>query len=286
MKSVRFFLFAFALLLAAQPALAQDDNTAPMVSTQLETRISSLEDQMRDLNGRIEQTQFDVNRLNQALQRFQTDADARLTALETKQAALAQQQAGATGEGTGQAESPEAAHTNLSPTASSAPVNGTLGSLKMQDGKVTSATDNPKAPPLPAVPPGYGLTPKEQYERAFGLLRQANYPAAEKAFKAFIDKNPKDKLIDNAKYWYGETLYVRAKFAEAAVAFADAYQQAPRGNKAPDSLLKLAMSLSALHKKTDACVTLHELKTKYPHAAPTIRARAADELNRLKCPPH
>ena len=133
------------------------------------------------------------------------------------------------------------------------PVNGTLGALKLQDGQVTGAIDNPQSPPLPATPPDYGLTPQEQYDRAFGLLRQANYDAAEKAFKGFIDKNPNDKLLDNAKYWYAETLYVRGAFYDAAVAFADAYQQNPKGTKAPDSLLKLAMSLGN-RNKTAGCL--------------------------------
>src|SRR5262249_49674800 len=112
---------------------------------------------------------------------------------------------------------------------------------------------------------------------ALTLLQQANYGEAEIAFKTFIDKNPKDKLVDNAKYWYGETLYVRARFDESAVAFADAYQQNPQGTKASDSLLKLAMSLAALNKTPDACVTLNELKSKYPNAPATVKARAADE---------
>jgi tol-pal system protein YbgF len=173
------------------------------------------------------------------------------------------------------------------PTAT-APVdaNGTLGAIKMQDGRVTGAVNKPQSTPLPVAPPDYGLTPEEQYERAFNFLRQASYPEAEQAFKSFIDKNPKDKLIDNAKYWYGETLYVRARFDEAAVAFADAYQQNPQGAKAPDSLLKLGMSLGALNKISDACVTLHELKTKYPNAAPTLKSRAEDERAKLKCPAH
>ncbi len=163
---------------------------------------------------------------------------------------------------------------------------GTLGALKMQNGKVTGGTVNPKAPPLPQTPPDYGLTPQEQYDAAFALLRQADYDGAEKSFKAFIDKNPKDKLIDNAKYWYGETLYVRARFDEAAIAFADAWQQNPQGQKAPDSLLKLAMSLAAINKTKDACTSLGELSAKYPNASSSIRQRATEERTKLKCAAH
>ncbi len=153
----------------------------------------------------------------------------------------------------------------------------------MQDGRVTGGTVNPQSPALPDTPADYGLTSQEQYDRAFAMLRQADYENAEEAFKTFIDKNPKDKLIDNAKYWYAETLYVRGRFPEAAVAFADAYQQNTQGSKAPDSLLKLAMSLGNNGKTQDACTALAQLKKSYPNATANVRSRAAEERTQLKC---
>jgi len=278
MKFSRLSFLMCAAFLASAPVLAQDE-PPPMSAgnTYNETRLSSLEEQMRLLNGRVEQVEFSVRRLDAAMQRMQSDNDARLTKIEAAQSAAASATA-----------AQPAAQPVAPPPPPAAPVdaNGTLGALKMQNGKVTGSVNNPQSTPLPTAPPDYGLTPDEQYERAFSLLRQANYPEAEQAFRSFIDKNPKDKLIDNAKYWYGETLYVRARFDESAVAFADAYQQNPRGTKAPDSLLKLGMSLAALNKSSDACVTLNELKTKYPSASATIKARAEDERTRLKCPAH
>ncbi|MDE1900637.1 MAG: tol-pal system protein YbgF [Alphaproteobacteria bacterium] len=293
MKFSFFPTVMLGIILCAAPALAQDDSGYQDNGTQsggaqssaerLETRISSLEDQMRAMNGSIEQVQFETHQLEQTLQRMQTDYDARLTRLETAQAQQAQQAQAATAPPQQPATTPAAGTTTAAPPQNPAP-DGTLGALKVQNGRVVGGVDNPHAPPLPATPPDYGLTVQEQYDRAFGLLRQTDYADAEKAFKDFIDKNPKDKLTENAKYWYGESLYVQAKFDAAAVAFADAYQQDPRGNKAPDSLLKLAMSLQALKKIPDACVTLQELKVKYPSASAAIKARAADERRQMKCP--
>ncbi|NTU77593.1 MAG: tol-pal system protein YbgF, partial [Alphaproteobacteria bacterium] len=215
--------------------------------------------------------------------RMQTDYEARLAKLETAPPSAA-------AHAPTQTAMPPAAPTARSPTAAAAAAEeeeaapeGTLGALKVQGGKVTGGVINPKSPALPATPEDYGLTPQEQYDRAFGLLRQANYEEAEKAFKSFIDKNPKDKLLDNAKYWYAETFYVRGKFSDATATFADAYQQNPKGTKAPDSLLKLALALAQIDKKQDACVTLSELRNKYPTAPATIRARADQERARLKC---
>lgn len=162
-------------------------------------------------------------------------------------------------------------------------VEGQLGKLYLSDGAIKGADSSGSAPPLPKAPPDYGLTPQEQYDRAFGLLRTANYDEAETAFRNFIGKNPKDKMIDNAKYWLGETHYARAQYDAAAVAFADAYQTAPKGSKAAESLLKLGLALAGLDKRDDACTTLAELKNQFPHAPASLKKRTAQEIKKLKC---
>ena len=129
-----------------------------------------------------------------------------------------------------------------------------------------------------------GETPEEQYQQAFGLLSQANYGEAELALRSFVQMNPQDPLAGNAKYWLGETYYVRQDYQQAAVTFAEAYQEYPNSGKAPDNLLKLGMSLSALGSKPDACGTFAELLKRYPKAAATVIQRAKRERQRLACP--
>ena len=275
MKTSRIFFLVCAALLAATPSFAQDERVGS-AATYNETRLSAAENDLRALNGRVEQIEFALRRLEQTLQRMQSDTDARLTKMETPQPVVNARPPVSAAPMPAPAPQPQQ-QTSVDPV-------GTLGSLKMQGGKVTEAVNRPEAPPLPSVPSDYGLTPQEQYERAFNFLREGDYAEAEGAFKNFIDKNPKEKLLDNAKYWYGETLYVRARYDEAAVAFAEAFQQNPKGVKAPDSLLKMGMALGALNKTQDACVTLNELKTKYPNATTAIKARAEDERAKLKCP--
>lgn len=264
-------------------------------ATLVETRIADMEDQMRALNGQVEQLAFAVRRLEQAMQRMQGDHDQRLSKLEetmAAQAAAAKNMDQLRARQPQQQIQPQDAHVDDSAEVEAPPPPspvvvpqraGTLGALKMQDGKVTGGVVNPQVPALPETPPDYGLTPQEQYTRAFELLRQANYGDAEKAFKSFIDKNPQDKLIENAKYWYAETLYVRGNFAEATSAFADSFQHNAKGSKAPDSLLKLALSLAAINKNQDSCTVLSELKSKYATASASIKSRASELRGKLKC---
>src|SRR5262249_32695705 len=112
----------------------------------------------------------------------------------------------------------------------------------------------PGTPPAPAptelasAAPAGGALPSgstiDQYNYAVGLLKQANYPAAESALKAFVAQHPKDAMAGNAQYFLGDIYYQRREYAEAATAFADGYKRFPKGPKAADSLLKLSMSLA------------------------------------------
>ena len=126
-------------------------------------------------------------------------------------------------------------------------------------------------------------TPQEQYDYAFGLLSQANYSEAERALASFLQAYPDDPLAGNAKYWLGETHYVRGQYREAAVTFAEGYQNYPDSSKAPDNLLKLGKSLSALGQTDDACGTLDELLKRYGDAAANIIQQAQRERQRLSC---
>ena len=57
------------------------------------------------------------------------------------------------------------------------------------------------------------------------------------------------KLAGNAQYWLGETHYVRRDYKAAATAFLNGYTTFENSPKAPDSLLKLGMTLVVMGEK-------------------------------------
>ncbi|RVU33784.1 tol-pal system protein YbgF [Hwanghaeella grinnelliae] len=130
------------------------------------------------------------------------------------------------------------------------------------------------------LPPG---SEKEQYQYAYGLLRQ-DLEQAEGAFKAFLDEHPEGPFAGNAMYWLGETHYARSNFRDAAAVFVDAYTNFPKSPKASASLLKLGMSLGQLGKKDAACASFAELKTKYPNSDSRVLERADAEAGKVGCP--
>ncbi|MDR3516262.1 MAG: tol-pal system protein YbgF [Azospirillaceae bacterium] len=253
---------------AAMPALAQTNGAMPGgVAADLEVRISELQSQMQDLTGKYEEALYANNQLRERLDKLQSDIDFRLSQMEAK----------VNGQGVAAAPAVNSGAT-ADLGASSLPDDGTpLQSEKPAPparGKEKSAAAN-------SLPGG---TVQQQYEAAFALLRQADYDKAEVALTQFIARNPKDALAANAQYWLGETYYVRQKFTEAAVAFADSYKKFPKGPKAPDSLLKLGMALAALNHKSDACTAYRQLTKDYPDVSASVKHRVESERTKLSCP--
>ena len=233
-------------------------------------RIDSLEGQVRTLTGQVQQLSDQVRSLGGVPRR--SDA---ASAVAPNIAA-----AGAPGFGS----------TTVTPGGDA------IGGLISGDGPappMPGAGDAPAAtfggnpPPVTtaALPPaGDGSDPKQLYETAYGYLLQRDYGAAESSFDDFLKKFPSDSLAGNAQYWLGETHFVRGQYKAAAGAFLKGYQTYAQSSKAPDSLLKLAMSLDRLGQKDAACSSYSELNTKFPNAAQSVKARAQSERQRVGCP--
>ncbi|MBS0271601.1 MAG: tol-pal system protein YbgF [Proteobacteria bacterium] len=129
-------------------------------------------------------------------------------------------------------------------------------------------------PVTEAAPPA--SSSKEAYEKARSLLEQGDYAAAEHAFAAFVSAYSKDELAGAAQYWLGVTFFVRGEHEKATAAFAKGYKNYPKSSKAADNLLKLAKSLGALDRKSDACTALDQL------AAEHSKFSRSDEVSTLR----
>ena len=251
------------------PAGATASSATRTLSTeraaQIEVRLSQVEDEMRDLTGLVEEVSHNIDSLAEQFKNLSEDVDFRLSAIERAQTetprAAAQPQAAA-------------------PVAPSPSADGsqTLGTLPQATSP--AAQSSQAASLAPALPPG---TPEEQYKYANDLLRQMEYGEAERALKAFIDTHPDSDLTGNAYYWLAETFYVRGDYEQSAQYFARGFQDFPKSIKAPDNLLKLAMSLAKLGRKEDACLTFKELGSRFPSASSAIKQLAANERRRAGC---
>src|SRR5262249_57187186 len=91
----------------------------------------------------------------------------------------------------------------------------------------------------------------DQYNFALSFIKQADYPAAEDAFRAFVQQHPDHSLAGNAQYWLGETYYARHKYAEAASAFAEGYKRYLKGADAAETFFKVGMSRDRHESETN-----------------------------------
>ena len=123
--------------------------------------------------------------------------------------------------------------------------------------------------------------PKELYETAYGYLLQQDYGGAEVTFEEFIRRYPNDRQAADAQYWYGETLYVQRRYKPAAQAFLKVIDTYPQSAKAPNGILKLAMTLEQLGQKD--CGLFTDLDTRHPNAPADVKSKARALKQRVGC---
>ena len=92
--------------------------------------------------------------------------------------------------------------------------------------------------------------PKDYYDLAYGYVLRKDYAYAEDAFQTFLKKYPNDKLVPDAQFWLGESLYQRQRYDAAAEQFLALSTKNSAHPKAPDALLQTRpIALRRLIKK-------------------------------------
>ena len=107
------------------------------------------------------------------------------------------------------------------------------------------------------------LSPDEEFQQAFTLIRNQNYKEAIKALQNFKDKYQENILSGSAHYWLGEMYLLNKDYSKAAIEWAEGYEKYPKSIKASDMLYKLSESLVYLDKIEDSCRVLRTFTEKF-----------------------
>jgi len=134
---------------------------------------------------------------------------------------------------------------------------------------------------LATLPPS--ASPQDEYDMAYGYVLHKDYALAEQAFRDFLRKYPNERLVPDAQYWLGESLFQRQRYRDAAESFLAVSTKYEKAGKAPDSLLRLGQSLAALNQKEAACATLAEVGRKFPRASASVKRGVMQEQKRAHC---
>lgn len=256
--------------------------TSPV--TDLNGRVNALEAQMTTLTGQIEQAQHKLQLLDEAAASYRRTTDARLKALED-----------AVGIGSGAAPAPVGAAAP-SPVAAD-PAKPLPGAAAPKPKPATTGAPAPAAStPAAADParaklvaaierPATDDPADDAYVYGYRLWQAKFYPEAEAQLKQVVAKYPTHRRASWAQNLLGRTYLDQGKPSLASLAFYDNYKKFHDGERAPDSLYYLAISLKKLGKPAaDICQVYDELSEVYAaKITPTMKADIARGRAEQKC---
>ncbi len=300
--------------LSAKHERAGDRNV--VLAQAMDPRVGQLEEQIRSLNGRIEEMSYQLLQMQEQIRKAQEDNEYRFQDLESgkagsggKSGALDKPVNGGTADqqiATNKVPADDAAGTDTRGTS-----NGgggaqpqELGSIKFdENGNPIGAEANPDLNnqsaslgndnALPGVDGGQPQAsqsstasldnPDDLYQTAYGHVLTGDYQLAEREFRDYLDIFPSSEKAADANFWLGEAQYSQGNFNDAAKTFLNAHQTFSKSKKAPEMLLKLGMSLAALDNRETACATLREVNKRYPNASKAVKTKVSSEQSRLSC---
>lgn len=210
----------------------------------VEDRFNQLQQQITALTGQIEQLQYRNQQLQQQLEKMQADYEYRLDQMEK-------------GRGGGAGPRP--------------------------GGGAQAAAPPPPPAALPATSPATGGSADQMYHDAMKKLQDGDNAGAERAFRTFLQSNPKHPLAGNAQYWLGESYYAGKDYQNAMTAFAEGYKNYKASPKGPDNLLKLGITLAVMGRKSDACQVFAKFSQDYPRATDLQKRRIDQERQKNAC---
>jgi len=222
----------------SSPATQKSSGSTSAV-TDLITRVDALETQLATLTGRVQEQGNAISKM-----------EARLKLLENGAASGAGEQAG------------DVSAASLSSDTSSSAVSA---SSNADTTAASSGVERPQSDD-PA---------EDDYIYGYRLWAAKQYGEAQTQLKATADKYPEHRRGSFARNLEGRSWLDDGKPATAAKIFYRNYKDNPRGQRAPDSLYFLGVSLTQLNKKPEACEAYEQLETAYPGEA---SARLADRL--------
>ena len=287
----------------------------PVDVSSLLLRLDRLEKEVRSLTGQLEQTQFELRRLQEQSGRAPIEEarppGRRSDMLDPSQAPQSSQAPPARGPLDGRPgiagplggapaidpmDDPNAPLDLLNPRRprasgqaqqSGPSQGGPSQGLGLAPGPAQLGATPPSAPlqasvettaAAPVIP-----GPRGEYEAAIALVRANQLDEAEASLKGFLERYPNGQLTPGAAYNLGDIYARRGRHREAAEQFLKVSTDFSKASQAPQSLLRLGQSLEKLGATEQACAAWGEIGRKYPNAGATIKTGADRDMKRVQC---
>lgn len=287
LKNTFRFAFAFGFIavvsVVSGSASLQAQSYDSSAAAAAEIRFQQLEKEIRRLTGQMEQQSYEIRRLRNGLTKQTGDIEMRLKDIEQGRGGSVSVSSSAT---------PYVPPQYTSGITVKPPVDNVPNDVMQKPpssfqytppGNTSQALGTINKSPNTGVSSKSSDSAPRAYDYAYSFIKARDFPRAETEFAKFMADYPSHPLVSNAKYWYGETFYVRGGYEKSARVFAEGYQQFPKGPKAASNLLKLGMALTGMGKKDDACIAYKQLQKDYAHSSVSVLKRASTEMKRINC---
>lgn len=278
-------------------------------------QVNQLQEQVRKLNGQVEELSFQLLQLQEQIRKMQEDNEFRFQELEDKHSDAS----GAIKKNSNLASKNISGDNRLgksqpSEVAQSSTLSGgkntsktikeagrilgvpprSLGTLKFDaNGNVIeSAVGKPLDLTSLSKPLNNqgnsgvdvsNLDPGLLLARGRDYFEAGDYVSAEQNFHQMIQAYPENAARPEAQYWIGRSLFARREFHAAATIFLDTHNAYPDAMRAPDTLLRLGLSMAGLNHREIACATYAEVGKQFPNADASVKAQVKIEQKSTKC---
>jgi len=247
-------------------------------------QVQQLQSQIAQLQGTIEEQNFQINELKERQKVLYVDIDSRLAALETTGLSQNTNQNNELVVDSTVSDNTESDNPKQTTTVNlGTPV---LGSPEIQAPEVRESVDaqlstnSMDQAQLNAQTITTDPAIEQAYQAAFAELKAGRFNESARSFENFIQQNPSHSLTDNAYYWLGESYYVTRKYPLALSAFQSLAQNFPLSSKLADSLLKIGYTYHELEDFGQAQQALNKVVESFPNQS--VARLAQNRLNLLK----
>lgn len=248
---------------------------ASAANSDFQAKVTQWEENVRKLNGRIDEMEHSIKDMDEKLIKINRDMEIRFKILEGKP--IPEELS---------APAPSLPQTYDAPVAKSGaaavvgdsisgedltPVDGGSYEQKEEEKTEAPANETPK------------MSADDMYAAGMQAYNAGLNDEAELAFKNILSQYPKHALASNAQYWLGEVYTKQGNLNNAKIAFKNGYENYKNGNKAPDSLYRLGMTLESLKDNKSACIVFMSFAGEFPKANAELKRKAENEAKKLGC---
>jgi tol-pal system protein YbgF len=131
--------------------------------------------------------------------------------------------------------------------------------LNLEKDQSTKAATAPTSSAPSKAPDAKGL-----YDTAKQAYDAGDLDKARTGFEAMLKAFPKAAEADNAQFWIGETYYQQKWYEKAILEYQKVIEKYPKGNKVAAALLKQGLSFFNIGDKPNSRLILQDLVKKYP----------------------